>query len=194
MVIVVSILLAFGIDAWWDGKQERRVERELLGAIQAEFSQNQRQLVRVVEHHAQIREAVATVLEAERLDCGEGLTATLRTAAWDWRTFNPINSATQSLIASGRLGLISDTGLSHQLAGWGSLLSDLNEAELRALEWRDVIAEYVAVNLSSQDCTTLLGDSTFLSLLSLRASEETEVASVLPSVVETVDAILAATM
>ena len=39
VVIVGSILLAFGIQAWWDNEQERQRERAYLGALLDEFEQ-----------------------------------------------------------------------------------------------------------------------------------------------------------
>lgn len=40
VAIVVSILLAFGIQAWWDGRQEREEERQLLETLVAELQRN----------------------------------------------------------------------------------------------------------------------------------------------------------
>ena len=40
VVIVLSILLAFGIDAWWDELGDRRSEREALVRLQGEFERN----------------------------------------------------------------------------------------------------------------------------------------------------------
>ncbi len=40
VVIVGSILLAFGLQAWWGERQERRAEQELLLNLQGEFSAN----------------------------------------------------------------------------------------------------------------------------------------------------------
>ena len=37
LVIVSSILLAFGIDAWWDERQEHREEQQILQDLQEEF-------------------------------------------------------------------------------------------------------------------------------------------------------------
>ena len=37
VAIVVSILLAFWIDAWWDGLKDRREEREILIGLEVEF-------------------------------------------------------------------------------------------------------------------------------------------------------------
>ena len=41
VVIVVSILLAFGLQAWWDGVQEREEEQQYLRALQADFHETQ---------------------------------------------------------------------------------------------------------------------------------------------------------
>ena len=40
VVIVGSILLAFGIDAWWEGRQEREREATYLSALVAEVERN----------------------------------------------------------------------------------------------------------------------------------------------------------
>lgn len=40
IVIVVSILLAFGIEAWWQGRHERSDERQVLESLQQDFQEN----------------------------------------------------------------------------------------------------------------------------------------------------------
>ena len=37
VAIVVSILLAFAIDAWWEERQERRFEQEALVSLKSEY-------------------------------------------------------------------------------------------------------------------------------------------------------------
>ncbi len=37
VVIVVSILLAFGLQAWWDGRQEREEQEAYLTAVSGEL-------------------------------------------------------------------------------------------------------------------------------------------------------------
>jgi hypothetical protein len=39
-VIVASILLAFGIEAWWNGAQERLEERQILSSLAEDFRTN----------------------------------------------------------------------------------------------------------------------------------------------------------
>lgn len=38
ITVIVSILLAFGIDAWWDARSERRLEQEYISAIYVEIT------------------------------------------------------------------------------------------------------------------------------------------------------------
>ena len=40
MAIIASILLAFAIDAWWEDRNEVRLERRLLTAMLVEFENN----------------------------------------------------------------------------------------------------------------------------------------------------------
>ena len=44
LVIVISILVAFWIDAWWDGRQEAEEESGVLEALLEEAERNRRQL------------------------------------------------------------------------------------------------------------------------------------------------------
>ena len=51
LLIVVSILLAFGIDAWWEERRERIEEQEILLGLKQEFEQNQRAIENQVALH-----------------------------------------------------------------------------------------------------------------------------------------------
>jgi hypothetical protein len=68
VVIVGSILLAFGIDAWWDGEQDRRAASEyvvrLTSDLQEDISRWQEQSV----NNARKQESLARVLEWVRAD------------------------------------------------------------------------------------------------------------------------------
>ena len=49
-MIVLSILAAFALDAWWDGLQEREAEQAHLAALQADFLETSARLA-VTEQH-----------------------------------------------------------------------------------------------------------------------------------------------
>jgi len=51
VAIVVSILLAFGIQAWWDGRRARANESELLAAMQQDLWNSRADLQRVLAGH-----------------------------------------------------------------------------------------------------------------------------------------------
>ena len=49
LAIVASILAAFAIDAWWDGRQNLAEEVELLVGLTEEFEENARRIDEMVD-------------------------------------------------------------------------------------------------------------------------------------------------
>jgi len=131
-VIVVGVLVALAIDAWWSGRQERVEEREAIELLRAEFQSNAARLDTVASQHR------------EGLEAGYALLALMDEAAQGrdvylpppmifelvevW-TYDPINGGLNSLIASGRLGILEDEALRAALAGWPDIVADLRENE-----------------------------------------------------------------
>ena len=58
VVIVASILIAFGIDAWWDSRQRRFDEDELLAAVQQNLEDTRIELERVLGSNERSRRAL----------------------------------------------------------------------------------------------------------------------------------------
>ena len=59
VVIVLSILLAFGIDAWWDGVQERTAEQSVLRGLVIDFEANLEALKSTIATHEEYRDNLA---------------------------------------------------------------------------------------------------------------------------------------
>lgn len=59
-VIVISILLAFAIDAWWDGRQQERATLEQLRRVAAELESN---AARIAEKNATLVAAIDATIE-----------------------------------------------------------------------------------------------------------------------------------
>ena len=128
---VASILLAFAIDAWWEERGERRTERAALARLIAEYESNLAGLDAVRREHQQVLEAIDKLmayfapdqqsLTREDTDRVGNLIADTLTNP----KFDPQLGATQSLIASGDLSLISDAGLQTLLSAWPSAAQDL---------------------------------------------------------------------
>ena len=137
VVIVGSILLALALDAWWDERQERAEEQEILRGLEADFVSNLEQLRRVIRTHQGFDARLV------RLDAMTDLEVT--TVAFDSLsqylssinvslTFDARDGTLDGVIGSGKLALIRDVGLRDMLVEWKSGVED---AEEEAGELRD---------------------------------------------------------
>ena len=125
--IVVSILLAFWIDAWWDSVQDRAEEREILSLLCAEFEANQEVLTRTAGIHRLILGAMQEIVSISETDIpitDENLGPLFLQAAGTPH-YNPATGALAATISSGRIDLIRNIELRNRLAGWNSVVSDL---------------------------------------------------------------------
>jgi hypothetical protein len=92
VLIVLSILLAFALNGWWEGRQQARLATRALASFEAEIGQNRARLQEVMPYHARLREqfsalgASGSVRSFEDLRRVEGFTgfrpAFLTTTAW----------------------------------------------------------------------------------------------------------------
>ena len=120
--IVLSILLAFGIQAWWDDRGERHEEVQLLSALRTEFAVNLERVAEISAFHADLR-ATAEALLSAAADSGSEPTADsvaklIGDVTW-WGGYTAFESATLSaVILGGKLDLIQDQDLGSQLTAW----------------------------------------------------------------------------
>ena len=126
-MIVVSILLAFAIDAGWDEFKDRGDEREVLLALVQEFEANLEEATGTIASHERSSRLIAlaherTASETALLDA-DSAAATLAALASP-RTFDAIRGSLDALIGSGRLELIRDQELRRALAVFLNLVDD----------------------------------------------------------------------
>ncbi len=119
--IVLSILLAFGIDAWWEERLERVEEREILEGLHQEFVLIEQVLG---EHNAQHLERLAALEELlDIMHAGDsaGREAVIEAALLELlapTTSDISNGTLQALLSSGRLEMIESRALRAQLVDW----------------------------------------------------------------------------
>lgn len=134
-VVVVSILLAFGIDAWWDDRQLREEEqralqglREDLLASQAELSSVLAALVDNRDHFGEFQASTPELIRQWPSDAVSlwGLSSS--------PTFDAYTGTLDALVGAGKLDLIRDARLRNVLVAWMKGLDDLPENlnEMRA--------------------------------------------------------------
>lgn len=146
LVIVLSILLAFAIDAGWDERQDRQAESEILRALSEEFAWYRDGFTRRSEFYRRTADNIVWFLdeaefipsEFERLD--QGLLAFVGAP-----TFETGSGITAELVASGRVSLISDPDLRRLVATWQGLLAETTDNEIVVREYvTSVLVPYLA--------------------------------------------------
>ncbi len=129
-VIVISILLAFAIEAMWAQQQVRGEERLALAGLVEEFSTNLEQVDRAIARHELGEEWVERLMAISE-DSIRALSQTsiseMMLATGNPWTFEPVLGTTDALVAAGRLGVLQDVGLREALTSFKNVVSDSEE-------------------------------------------------------------------
>jgi len=156
VVLVVGILSAFGLDAWWDAQKDAAREQELLTELHSELAE----ALVAVNNTASVHEVAAAQLS--------DVLAHLRTVALDGRVqvpdtllgrlaaFNTLQVSSgvlQAATASGELGLISNRELRARLFEWPTVLAEVVEQEVLG---RDFSFEELVVAMPGDDVSAVI--------------------------------------
>jgi len=138
VVIVGSILLAFGLQAWWEGKEEAKNERQQIAALAADFSQNidlltvrQARIDRSARLLTHLRDMLRASPDGSRITVPDSLLNELRYVG----TIDPVRGTLDAMIGSGRLDQLSDSALRSALTDWQRLVSDVRTDQVVGLEY-----------------------------------------------------------
>ena len=148
--IVVSILLAFSIDAWWQRQIERRDADALVTGLYADFRTSQAHIEEWLAGNERTLRAANEFLAALRsADVDERLTVphTWIVAAVVAPTYSPTDTSLRIAVATGQFELIEDDELRNTLALWRQQLEDTQEDELLI---REIVVSQVVPLLSEQ--------------------------------------------
>lgn len=130
IVIVGSILLAFGIEASWSERQERAEESEALVSLEAEFAANLVQIDTVIARHVAGRELIEMLVELSEAEIGaldQSTVSEIMLATANPWTFDPVLGTTDALVGAGRLGILRDPGLREALTTFKNFVEDAEE-------------------------------------------------------------------
>jgi hypothetical protein len=132
VVIVGSILLAFGIEALWSERLERRDERAAIAQLSADFRSNADRLAAIKGIHQQALDASYEILAIADLGGqrrGSHSTPELVLLSLRTWTYDPALGGINSLVQSGRLDILRNDSLRVAVAAWPDIVQDLNEDE-----------------------------------------------------------------
>jgi hypothetical protein len=130
VLIIVSILIAFAIDAWWEERQQRLEETRILEALRAEFEQNADELPWHIDIRRSNAEHAVALIEEVQAAGGRGtvsVTPAQLTALTVHGSFDPIRGAFDAMLQSGDLRYIQNKELRQRLVQWPSLVADAIE-------------------------------------------------------------------
>ena len=146
-IVVVSILLAFTIDAWWDANLEDRREDRQLAAMRVEFAASSVAIDEVlasIEQHANGVDELMSLLKSAESDSVQ-VPGQLLGYAIGWRTSDVSTSTLDTLIASGDLNQLDNENLRRDLAGFPAFLLNVTEDEVMAMEFAEsTMASFMA--------------------------------------------------
>jgi len=132
VVIVASILLAFGIDAWWGERRAGLDERESIAQLTTDFQANEARLETIRSVHEAALDAAYEILARAGIGGQSQSSATTAELAYislrAW-TYDPVLGGINSLIQSGSLGLLRNDSLRVAVAGWPDIVEDLSGDE-----------------------------------------------------------------
>ena len=126
VAIVLSILLAFAIDAWWQDRAEYREETSALRALRDEFEANREVLERFIAFHSDLQSSARAVLQlaadptAET--AAEEVDRLIVNITWWGSPVSFESAALDAVILGAKLDLLDNEALRRMLADWRSQL------------------------------------------------------------------------
>jgi hypothetical protein len=130
--IVVSILLAFFIDAWWNNYQDRTEEYEILLGLKSEFEQHLAFIETEISYRNAVIESILKIFDASVARTSiepEVLDELIGDVTW-WKNIDYSRGAIDSLLQSGELSLIANEELRRVLAGMPSRYDSTTRSEM----------------------------------------------------------------
>lgn len=129
--IVVSILLAFAIDAWWDERVERQDELAVLRALLADFQQGKERVRDRRDSSIAVQNSINELLKAS-YDFGSSLESAsldqlLGNISWWFPGGQIPTGALNSLTYGGKLSIIQSDELRLDIADWQRKLEYLQK-------------------------------------------------------------------
>jgi hypothetical protein len=124
LVIVASILLALAGDAWIEDRRDRTQERSEVEGLRAQLTETRALLLEAIENDERnigLTQALITAAESGLRDGRIQVVDSLVQAEFASTFFDPPLARFESIIASGRLGLIQDDELRALIADWPNI-------------------------------------------------------------------------
>jgi hypothetical protein len=181
--IVASILLAFAIDAWWQDRQDRIDEQEILAGLKSEFVANLDTLTRhlaYAQRDVQTLESMVMLIENSQSNNANSIVLETLDEMTTPATTDLGNGTLNALLSSGRIEILQSKELRILLTAWDGVIGEVwdDQANNAKMVLEIYIPYLIQENYSIfsivessgklVDMDRLLADETFLTLVKLR--------------------------
>ena len=131
VTIILSILLAFAIDAGWDEIKERNQEKAFLSSLLSDFKETRSRIDKSTDAHMEFISSGRQLLSFK-----DGKTPNIKTEQlermlaaifYDFNSLYLPSGSRDALFASGDIEIISNVELRAMLAAWPSMVADASE-------------------------------------------------------------------
>ncbi len=157
IVIVASILIAFGLDASWDNYQESRIEQRVLGELREEVLSAKKYIessITELESVIEASEQLAGYIGSDTPPLSREVSEDLVKRILDFNTLEVPTSVLDSVIASGQIRLLSNQSLRDALAAWPTFILDVRENhEWHRVETDEYLVPYLARHVAIRNTT-----------------------------------------
>lgn len=134
VAIILSILLAFAIDAGWDAFKEQSQEKAFLESLLSDFKETRSRIDESTDAHMECIDLALQLLDllgdvAPNIE-PEALEQMLGEVFYDWQSLYLPSGSRDALFASGDIEIIDNEELRGMLAAWPSVVADAAEDDI----------------------------------------------------------------
>lgn len=198
-IVVVGILIAFGLNSWWEGRTASDRERAHLSALHSDFERNVERLEALAMTQDRVSRASGDLLLIARARASASPDSAdhLMSEVFNSDQFDPVMGAYENLVNSGGLAQIRDSDLQAALASFAAMVDsryweefstalylDFNREFMGRLGWADMIlrnelttGDEASPGPRSGWNLELLADPAFQDHLAVRFSSQRDVAA-----------------
>ena len=135
--IVASILLAFGIDAWWEDRQQSISDTAHLQGVLDEFESHRSLLAEAITSHGltiDLGYELFSLLSPQQTAAEKVRTVEVIDTLFDFYRINAPLGSLQTAMSSGAIARMTDVELASDVASWPTTIEDLLEEQNNASE------------------------------------------------------------
>ena len=152
LAIVASILLAFGIDAWWQDRQTRFEEQQILQGLKEEFVSVHKVLTdHMAQHLGRVQSLEKLLIEIENGPSDDaGPIVELALLEMVSPTTSDLGNGTlEALLSSGRVEILMNKTLRARLAAWNGVIGEVwdDQADGAKMVYEVYVPYFVSENV-----------------------------------------------